>query len=278
MSQVKHKIVLYCKSFSGDVQRCKILFDSIQKHNKDKIPFFISAPADDLKLFASVLGPSGYELIADEEILGEKIAQSWKTQQIFKMMFWKTVATENYVILDSDSYFIRDFYYKDFLVGGFKTPLDDVIPYTVMHEQKDLFSWTAKYKDVLGFDPQISFAECRQPIMDLFDRKGRLYDFGPVPVIWSAKVWQSLDEEYIKPNNLTFQGLIDTISSEFSWYGELLLVRKPIELWPIEPMFKVFHYRQEYEQLKSMGYNEEHWAKNYLGVVMQSSSGLPIKY
>lgn len=277
MNTLKNKIVLYCKSFSGDVQRCKILHDSIQKHNKDNIPFYISIPKDDTQLFKSVLGTSGYELIADEDILGEKIVQSWKTQQIFKMMFWKAVPTENYVVLDSDSYFIRDFYYKDFLVN-YKTPLDDVVPYTVMHEQKDLFQWTARYKDNLGFDPQVSFSECRQPIMDLFDRKGRLYDFGPVPVIWSSKVWSSLEEEYIKPNNLTFQELINTIASEFSWYGEWLLVNKTIELWPIEPIFKVFHYRPEYEQLKSMGYTEEHWSKNYLGVVMQSSSGLPVKY
>ena len=147
-----------------------------------------------------------------------------------------------------------------------------------MHEQKDLFSWTAKNKSLLGFDPQISFAECRQPIMDLFDRKGRLYDFGPVPVIWSSKVWQSLEEQYIKPNGLTFESLINTVSSEFSWYGEWLLTEKPIELWPIEPMFKVFHYKQEYEQFKSIGYTENDWAQNYLGIVMQSSSGLPQKY
>mgnify|MGYP006898482868 CR=1 FL=1 len=46
----------------------------------------------------------------------------------------------------------------------------------------------------------------------------------------------------------------------------------------IEPIFKVFHFRPQYEQLKAMGYTEEHWAKNYFGVVMQSSSGLPVKY
>ena len=272
-----YKIVLYCKSFHGDIQRCKILLDSIQKHNKDNIPFYISVPKDDIQLFKSVLGTTGYTLLTDDEILNSNLAQSWKNQQIVKMMFWKLGITDNYIVLDSDSYFIKDFYYRDFLVG-FNNPLDDVIPYTVMHEQKDLFQWTAKHKEILGFNPQQSFAECRQPIMDLFDRKGRLYDFGPVPVIWSSKVWSSLEEEYIKPNNLTFEGLINTISSEFSWYGEWLLVRKPIELWPIEPIFKVFHYRLEYEQLKAMGYTEEHWAQNYLGVVMQSSSGLPIIY
>jgi hypothetical protein len=253
------------------------LSESVKRHNKDNIPFYISVPREDIQLFKSTLGTDICVLVSDEELIHESLCQSWKNQQIVKMMFWKSGITENYVVLDSDSYFIKDFYYKDFLVG-FNTPLDDAIPYTVMHEQKDLFQWTAKHKEILGFNPQQSFAECRQPIMDLFDRKGRLYDFGPVPVIWSSKVWNSLEEEYIKPNNLTFEKLINTISSEFSWYGEWLLVRKPIELWPIEPMFKVFHYRLEYEQLKAMGYTEEHWAQNYLGVVMQSSSGLPIKY
>jgi len=267
-----NKLVLYCKSFSRDVERCKLLLESSVKHNKDKIPLYISVPKEDFQLFKSKLGSDGYYLIHDEELIHESLCQSWKNQQIVKMIFWKTIQTENYVVLDSDSYFIKDFYYKDFLVT-------DSIPYTVMHEQKDLFQWTVKYKDqYLGYDPQASFAECRTPIQELFDRKGRLYDFGPVPVIWSSKVWRSLEEEYIKPNNLTFDGLINTISSEFTWYGEWLLVKKPIELWPIEPIFKVFHYLPEYQQFKQQGYTEEHWSHNYLGVVMQSSSGLPVKY
>jgi Family of unknown function (DUF6492) len=266
-----NKLILYCKSYSGDVNRCKILLESVKRYNKDNIPFYISVSSDDVNLFKNTLGNDGYTLLTDEEILGDKLVQSWKNQQVVKMALWKTNITENYVVLDSDSYFIRDFYYKDFLVY-------DNVPYTVMHEQKDLFGWTAKNFPILGFDPQYSFAECRTPVMELFERPGRLYDFGPVPVIWSSKVWKALEEEYIKPNDLTFEKIINTISSEFTWYGEALLTWKPIELWPIEPIFKVFHYPPEYHEFKHLGYAEEHWAKNYLGVVMQSSSGLPLKY
>ena len=262
---------IYCKSFHKDVERCKILFESVKKYNRDNIPLYISVPNEDINLFKNNLGTLDYILIKDEDILESKLNESWKNQQIVKIKFWKYNPNSISVVCDSDSFFIKDFFIKDFIV------YDDV-PYTVMHEQKDLFQWTARYKDDLGFNPQTSFAECRTPIQELFDRKGRLYDFGPVPVIWSSKVWQSLEEEYIKPNDLTFEGLINTISSEFTWYGEWILVKKPIELWPIEPIFKVFHYRPEYEQLKSMGYTLDHWAENYLGVVMQSSSGLPIQY
>jgi hypothetical protein len=163
----------------------------------------------------------------------------------------------------------------DFIVNPETCP---EVPYTVIHEQKDLFSWTAKNTGVLGFDPQLSFAECRTPIQELFDRKGRLYDFGPGPVIWSSKVWASLEEEYIKPNNLTFEQLIGNVASEFTWYGEWLLTNRTIPIWPIEPIFKFFHYLQEYQEYKAAGYNLGHWSKNYLGVVMQSSSGLPLEY
>ena len=266
-------IIIYCKSFNRDVARAKILLQSINKHNTNKIPFYISVPTEDIQLFKNTLGTGGYTLITDEDVLGKKLAQSWTTQQTIKSSFWKLGLCHNYVMSDSDSYFIKDFTERDFIVDP-----TNATPYTVMHEQKDLFSWTAKNVPVLGFDPQQSFSECRTPIQQLFDRYGRLYDFGPGPIIWSTKVWKSLEDEYLKPNNLTFEDLVNTVQSEFTWYGEWLLVKRPIPLWPIEPMFKFFHYMQEYQEFKNVGYTLDHWAKNYLGVVMQSSSGLPLEY
>ena len=266
-------VILYCKSFSRDVQRAKILLKSVSQFNKDALSFYISVPSEDVQLFKNTLGGDGYTLITDEEVLGKKLPQSWVTQQTIKSSFWKLGLCHNYVMIDSDSYFIRPFYQKDFIVEG-----TEHTPYTVMHEQKDLFSWTIKNTHILGFDPQLSFSECRSPIQELFDRKGRLYDFGPGPIIWSTKVWNSLEEKYLKPNNLTFENLINNVHSEFSWYGEFLLVDRTIPLWPIEPMFKFFHYKQWYEEYKRLGYTLDHWSRNYLGVVLQSSSELPLEY
>lgn len=267
-----NSIVLYCKSFGPDVHRVKSLLESVEKHNKENIPFYISVPSVDVTIFRTILGErSTYILITDEEILGSNLEQSWLNQQIVKASFWKLKNCFNYVMIDSDSYFIRDFFVKDFIYDG-------VIPYTVMHEQKDLFQWTARVRPQLGFNPQESFAECRKPIMELFGRKGRLYDFGPSPVIWACEVWKTLEEEYTQPNGLTFEQLIQNVKSEFTWYGEWLLIRKPIDLWPIEPMFKVFHYLPLYNEYKQLGYSVDDWKQNYLGFVMQSSSGLPLVY
>lgn len=273
-----NEIILYCKSYNRDVQRAKILLDSVQRFNADNIPFYISVPNEDVQLFKNTFGTTGYTLITDEEVCGEKYVQSWVTQQTIKSSFWKLGLSFNNLMIDSDSFFIRNFYLKDFIVDE-----ENHIPYTIIHEQKDLFDWTCKNTNILGFDPQQSFTECRNSVMEIFGRKGIIYDGGPGPMTFNSKVWKSLDDEYLKPNNLTFRNLIETVASEFSWYLEWILYKQSvgesiIPLWPRSPFFKFFHYYQQYEEFKRNGYTEEHWARNYLGLVLQSSSNLPLKY
>lgn len=265
-----HKIVLYTKSYSGDLARLKVSIDSIKKHNKDNIPYYVSVPASEIALFKSSIDCEYVNLVADEEIYVVP-NQNWNTQQIVKSNFWKLGVCANYVMLDSDSYFIKDFYISDFMY-------DDETPYTVMHEQKDLFEWTAKHSVNLGFDPFLTFNDTRIPIMELLGRSGRIYDFGPGPIIWSSKVWKSLENNYLIPNRLKFENLIESVPSEFTWYGEYLVVSKEIPIFAIEPIFKFFHFKQQYIDFKNQGYTEEHFKQNYLGIVMQSNWNAPLKY
>lgn len=268
-----HSIVLYCKSYRGDVQRAKVLLESIGLHNKDNIPFYISVPRADVALFQQELGTIGYNLVVDEDFYVHNMGESWHTQQIVKSSFWKLETCHNYCMIDSDSYFIRPFYISDFIVD-----VDNNTPYTVMHEQKDLFAWSCNKASVLGFNPIGSFRTDRQKVMDVFGRRGRYYDFGPGPIIWSRKVWKSLEDDYMAPNNLTFIDLIKTVPSEFSWYGEYLLASRAIEIWPAEPLFKFFHYKQQYTEFKNAGFTAQDFSENYMGIVMQSNWGAPLKY
>jgi hypothetical protein len=265
-----HKIVLYTKSYSGDLERLKVSIDSIKAYNKDSIPYYISVPSNEINYFKNNIDCSYVNLISDDDIY-HVTSQNWNTQQIVKSNFWKLGLCENYVMLDSDSYFIKDFYITDFMY-------DDNTPYTVMHEQKDLFEWTSKNYINLGFEPFSGFISQRKDVMEILGRKGRIYDFGPGPIIWSSKVWKSLEDNYLIPNNIKFEDLINSIPSEFSWYGEYLLVSKEINILPIEPMFKFFHFAQQYLDYKQQGYQEEHFKQNYIGIVMQSNWGAPLKY
>jgi len=59
--------------------------------------------------------------------------------------------------------------------------------------------------------------------MSIFGQSGRVYDFGPSPIIWNCGVWKSLSEKYLIPNNLVISDLIKMSASEFSWYDKHLI-------------------------------------------------------
>jgi hypothetical protein len=63
-------------------------------------------------------------------------------------------------------------------------------------------------------------------------RQGVIYDYGYAPFIWSKKVWQFLEENFLKPNNMSISDAILECSSEFTWYGESLLKYRAITLNP----------------------------------------------
>jgi hypothetical protein len=254
-----NKIVLYCKSYSKDVHRAKKLLDSIIQFNKDQIPFYISVPESDLELFKSVLGNEHYTLISDQLIDTDNMG--WKGQQIVKSQFWKLGLCENYVCIDSDCFFIKPFFISDFM-------FDEDTPYTVCHEYKSFFEFLEKHP--LDFDPYQSFLNERLQIMELFNRTGVVYDFGPGPTIWSCNVWKDLFTNYIYINNLTFADLINTNGSEFTWYGEWLLHSQKIRLIPKGPLFKNYHYPHQFDYDKHFKYDTTKIAKLYLGIGIQS--------
>jgi hypothetical protein len=81
------KIVLFCKSYSGDISRAKILAISFSSYCIDNnLRFYFSVPKVDFQLFQKEVKPldSRIELLADEEILGKNLKDSWHSQQIVK--------------------------------------------------------------------------------------------------------------------------------------------------------------------------------------------------
>lgn len=54
-------------------------------------------------------------------------------------------------------------------------------------------------------------------------------------------------------------------------YGEYLLFSKTIPIVPIDPLFKVYHYAEEFFEAQMEGKSELALSKKYLGVVIQSN-------
>ena len=258
-----HKFILFIKSYKADYKVFKNLIESIKRYNRDNIPVYVSVNDLDFNYFKENIDEY-ITLIKDSEIEKIEIESSWKYQQIIKSQVHKLNICENYLCIDSDSEFIKDFYLSDFMYN-------DNIPYTVIHQQKDLFSWSSINYKKLKFNPKDEFIKDRKKIMDLLNRKGIFYDFGPSPVIWSCKVWESFEKNYLNNHNYSFSDAITIVPSEFSWYGEWLLTDKTIDIYPLEPLFKVFHYKQQYTDFIKQGHNRTTISEDFLGIVLQSN-------
>jgi hypothetical protein len=263
-------VVLYCKSYRNDVLRARSLAESIQAFNKEQLPFLVSAPSLDIPLFREHLSGCQAELISDEEILranprldsGKILAlPGGISQQIVKSEFWRLASSDTYLCIDSDCLFIRPFGISDFLAP-------EGYPYTVMHEAKELLQFAVNNNLEQIYD---SFHSEHAILMAMFERKGRAFDFGPPPMIWSAQVWKALDEHFLKPRAMNFCDAIMTFPAEIQWYGEAMLKFRPFPLMPIEPLFKFYHYENQYLLGCQSGDSIERLAKNFLGVCYQSN-------
>ncbi len=263
-------LALYCKSYSTDLRRVMRLAQSIRRFNTEQLPFHVSVPQAELPLFRDHLAGIGVELLADEDILRaspridlDQVAAmpGSLSQQVVKSEFWRLGLSESYLCLDSDSFFIRPFCTSDFLA-------DDGSPYSVINEAHDLLALALARRK-----PQVieNFHREARQLQEIFCRKGKAYSFGPMPMVWHRRVWESLDQQYLQLKGMSFADAIQLAPLESRWYGEALLKYKAVPLLPTEPFFKVYHYAWQLDQDRRNGLDEDGLAQLYSGVIYQSS-------
>jgi hypothetical protein len=216
------------------------------------------------------LGKQNYVWIADEDIIVANPKASLDqylampgglSQQIVKAEFWRLGLAENYLCLDSDSKFIRDFRQSDFVNN-------DKVPYTVLHQNKELFQM-ADNRGHIKVERDLRVEAER--VKALFGRSGPNFYGAPSPFNWSARVWKSLDQEYLQPQGMTIWNLITPEFPESLIYCEALLKYRAIPVIAIEPLFRAYHYDWQYFLMKRLGETEEKMARHYLGVIYQSA-------
>ena len=106
---------LFCKSFRRDLSRVEKLVASIERFACGDISGVLSVPESDLTLFRDRIGSGRMTLVTDEAIVGRKVEQSWRTQQIVKLHAHRLGFADAWLVLDSDMTFIRDFGATDFV-------------------------------------------------------------------------------------------------------------------------------------------------------------------
>ena len=264
-------LVLYCKSYRRDFLRLRRLLASITRYNVDQIPFYISTPENQYQDLISALGTSsGFHWVSDESIIAanplvpfgiEKTRSGGLSQQAIKSEFWRLGISENYVCLDSDCIFITEFKKSDFLSS-------DGNPYTVIYQNKEFFQLAINRRQGKA---QSNLRREGDRVKALFSRAGPNYYCPCPPFIWSAKVWKSLDQQYLRPKGMTFWDLSSDDHPETLLYLEALLNYHAIPLRPIEQLFRIYYYDWQYYLLRRTGETEEKLKTNYLGVIYQSN-------
>ena len=264
-------IVLYCKSYRKDFLRLRNLLRSIEEYNLDQIPLYISTPEDQYgEMVEALEGLAGFKWVSDESIVVsnprvpagiEKTRSGGLSQQTIKSEFWRLGLSENYVCLDSDCIFIKDFHVSDFMAC-------DGNPYTVIYQNKEYFQLASNrnHRRV-----QEELAKEADQVKAIFGRKGPNYYCPCPPFIWSSKVWRSLDDEYLKPKEITLWDINTEQHPETLLYLEALLNFQAIPLHPIEQLFRIYYYDWHYFLLRRNGETVKKLSDNYLGVIYQSS-------
>jgi hypothetical protein len=263
-------LTLYCKSYRTDLRRVVRLAQSIQQHNTDNLPFYVSVPHQDLALFREHLRGLPVELLADEDILqaspridAEQISlmPGSLSQQVVKSEFWRLGISSAYLCLDSDATFLRSFGLADFMTS-------EGTPYTMLDECHDLMEDAIRHKRRRVVDAYIKEADM---VQQFFQRVGRRYSFGPFPLVWHREVWESLDTHCLQPKGMNLADAILQAPIESRWYGEALLAYGAIPLLPCQALFKVYHYAWQYDRDRRDGVTSLDLAQFYCGEIKQSN-------
>lgn len=264
-----NKLVLFCKSYSKDLMRAKRMVESTLRFNNDNIPLYMSVPSAEIELFKTTFQNLPCHFVTDEEILNScykiygplpKLFPSHLLQQLIKLEFWRLKKCHHYLWIDSDSYFLKPFYTKNFFHNE-NTPL------LVMHQARELREFSLKHDPRIGekLDSRI------KAIQQLFGRKGEPFYFGDPPLIWSSSILETMSSGFLKSREMTIYELLYRYPCEMQLYGEFALASQLQTIVPTEPFFKVFHYAEQFFESQRKGECEESLAGKYLGVVMQSN-------
>ena len=266
------KLALYNKSYHEDVLGTKDLLESIYKYNCDNLNIIVSCPKNDRALFINTLGTENYELVNDEDYCQLKYINGWASQTPIKLSAFKVLDSINYLILDSDTFFIKDFFTDDFIAYG-------DTPFTIIHDLKQSQEYGFKFFKK-EWD-KTEFAKAQLAHREIFDgpKTKKIYDYGPNPHLFSSKVLKSLFFDLLEKNNMDIESLYLQIKQSFPEihpretliYNEFLLANKIIDIVPTGPFFKSYLWKEVYDYENKNGFTDINLIRqNYLGVCVQT--------
>lgn len=266
------------KTYDKDFPYAERLLTSLARHNRENIHCFVVAPGQSGEIFfntlkeevkknATFIEEEGWgEALTQENILGLKAG--YINQEIIKLSFWEKGLCENYLCLDSDGIFIRDFYVRDFMY-------DEHIPYSVLIEDNELKSDPYYY-----YSYWIKRAEYLQRIQEELGVTNKRLLTCHGFQIFNTKVLEDFKTGYMKVREYNYIDLMRISPYEFSWYNIWLQKCDILPIHPCEPLFLYFHMKHQLYLSWILGRNMDDLKRSYVGIVINSnwSRGKDLSY
>lgn len=255
------RVVLFLKTFSRDLERLKILIESIRCHNRDALKTYVIIPAAERRLFEDTVGKADLNYLSEEDFASaSKNPHGWLKQQLIKYDFHKMGLAAHYVVLDSDDTIIRDFHVSDFIAS-------DNRPYFVMSEAKERSRMALTS---LRADPAFTtmFWQVRahkEKIQKSIGRAGKIQYFQPAPIFITALL-QEFDRQVLAKSKITFDKLLAASPFEADWIGEWIAKFKLQSVHPCEPFFLELQREELIALEKRLGVTLADLGQWYLGI------------
>ena len=257
--------VMFCKTYSGDLKRFQLMLSSFNEHNVDKINLVVSVPESELSMFSKFKSKT-VAVISDESYAGkyftnEKLyglSVGYCNQEICKLAFWESKLAKNYLCLDSDLFFIRDFHESDFMA-------DADTPYTILVMDKDL-AIEKHYHEFWLWRQQLI-----KKIYDAVELNDRRLRTCHGMQVMNARVLKSLKDDFMKPHKYDYADLIAIAPYEFTWYNAWFQKCGLVREMAVEPFFKTFHMRIEYTMSRLRQLDLTDLAYSYIGIILNGN-------
>jgi len=253
------------KSHAPDLPYVERLLASCRRHNRTDIPVYLVVPDEDRAAFAHVENDVT-ELLADSQF-GDQLTRTdvagfspgYINQEIIKLCFWETGLAENYLCLDSDAEFIRDFTAADFMA-------DEGTPFTFLSEDARLRAepeyynehWVHRDPRLRRIQAEIGLAE--SPLLTVHGQ-----------AVFSAAVLRSFRDDFLIPRSWDYVAALAIAPYEPTWYSLWLQQSRAIPIIMKEPVFRTFHNAAQHIDFLLADISREDAARAYVGVIVNSN-------
>ena len=258
-------LALLVKSYRNDIGYVERLVASINAFNRDGIPTFIVVPGEDVPAFSrfssaliDVLPESRLAShLVDESVAG--LSAGYINQEIVKLAFWELGLADNYVCVDSDAEFVRDFTVADFMATA-------DVPYTFMSEDAELRCEPDYHRTT--WTPRLAKLE---KVREAIGYQGPWLYTVHGHAVFSSVALQSFVRDFLEPQGWDYRDALALCPYEPTWYTTWVLHARPIPVYPREPIFKTFHNSGQHLDYVLRGVTTADIARGYAGVVVNSN-------